>query len=129
MPTSGTPAAVCASISRGPCSLINLTFEGEPLHEICADLEKAEQAYGSIAAAALVSFISDAVSFETANELLGFLGDDIKILPDDSLSVAIGSDYRATLVVVGTRYSRDAEGRIVWASVTRLKLLAISRVP
>lgn len=109
--------------------MINLTFEGEPLHEICADLEKAEQAYGSVTAGALVAFISDALSFETADELLAFLGDDIKILLDDSLSVAIGSDYRATLAVVGTHHSRNGAGRIVWASVRRLKLLAISRVP
>ncbi|MEJ7776982.1 MAG: hypothetical protein WKF52_06320 [Sphingomicrobium sp.] len=109
--------------------MINITFEGEPLHEICADLEKAEQAYGSVSAGALVAFISDALSFETADELLAFLGDDAKILPDDSLSVGIGADYRAALVVVGKRHSRDAAGRIAWASVTRLKLLAISRVP
>jgi hypothetical protein len=46
-----------------------------------------------------VTFISDAVAFENVGELLDFLGDDIRVLPDDSLSVAIGSDYRAALVV------------------------------
>lgn len=109
--------------------MIILTFHSEALHEICSDLEKAEQAYGSVAAAALVAFISDAFSFETAEELIDFLGDDIKIMPDDSLSVAISSDYRADLVVVGTRHSKGADDRIKWASVARLKLLAILRVP
>lgn len=109
--------------------MINITFEGQPLHDICADLEQAEQAYGSVSAGALVMFLSDARSLETVEELLDLFGDDIKIGADDSLSVAIGADYRANLVVVGTRHSLDAAGRIAWASVTRLKLLAISRVP
>ncbi|MBX3565594.1 MAG: hypothetical protein KF730_13575 [Sphingomonas sp.] len=109
--------------------MINITFEGQPLHDICADLGLAEQAYGSVAAAALVTFLSDARSLETVDELLDLFGDDIKIAGDDSLSVAIGADYSADLVVVGTRHSRDAGGRIVWASVTRLKIMAISRVP
>lgn len=109
--------------------MINITFEGEPLHEICVDLHNAEQAYGSIAAASLVTFLSDALAFETADELIDLLGDEIIILPNDSLSVAIGSDYRAALVVVGTRHKVDAGGRIIWSSVTRLKLLEVSRVP
>ena len=109
--------------------MINITFEGQPLHDICADLGLAEEAYGSVAAAALVTFLSDARSLETMDELLDLFGDDIKIAVDDSLSVAIGADYRADLVVVGTRHSRDAMGRIAWASVTRLKIMAISRVP
>jgi hypothetical protein len=109
--------------------LINLTFEGDPLYDTCADLGMAEQAYGSISAGALVAFISEAASFETADELIDFLGSDVNILPDDSLSVAIGSEYRATLIVVGKRYSRDGAGRVVWSSVTRLKVLNISRVP
>lgn len=109
--------------------MINITYEGEALHETCWDLQRAEQAYGSISAGALVTFLSEADSLETADEILDLLGDDAKILPDDSLSVPIGSDYRAALVVVGTHHLLDADGRIAWASVTRLKLLAISRVP
>jgi len=80
------------------------------------------------AAAALVTFLSDARSLETVDELLDLFGNEIKITVDDSLSVAIGADYRADLVVVGSRHLRDAKGRIVWASVTRLKIMAISRV-
>jgi hypothetical protein len=109
--------------------LINLTFEGDPLYETCSDLGKAEQAYGSISAGALVAFISEAASFETVDELIDFLGNDVNILPDDSLSVAIGSEYQATLIVVGKRYTRNGAGRVIWSSVTRLKVLDISRVP
>ncbi len=75
-----------------------------------------------------MTFLSDARSLETVGELLDLFGDDIKIAGDDSLSVAIGADYCADVVVVGTCHSRDAMGRIVWASVTRLKIMAISRV-
>jgi hypothetical protein len=109
--------------------LIIIAFEDEGLHGTCVNLERAEQAYGSVSAAALVTFLSDAESLESVEELMGVMGEEIIILPDDSLSVAIGSDYRAALVVVGTRHALDASGRIVWSSVARLKLLAISRVP
>lgn len=109
--------------------MINISFEGEPLHEICVDLSKAEQAYDSVTAAALVAFISDAHAFETVSELIELLGDDIKILPPDSLSIAIGSEYRAALVVVGKQHTATPDGHVVWSSVTRLKLLQISRVP
>ena len=66
--------------------------------------------------------------FENVCELIAFLDGGAKIGPDDSLSVAIGTDYRATLVVVGKRFARDSHGRVVWASVTRLKLTQISRL-
>lgn len=109
--------------------MIIVTFEDEALHGTCVHLERAEQAYGSVGAAALVTFLSDAESLEDVEELMSVMGDEIIILADDSLSVAIGSDYCAALRVVGTRHTVDASGRIVWSSVMRLKLLAISRVP
>lgn len=109
--------------------MITISFEDQPLHDTCVDLERAEQLFGSVSAAALVNFISDAMAFENVQQLADFLGDDIKILGDDSLSVAIGSDYRAALVVAGKRFDRDAAGRVVWSSVARLKLVQISRLP
>lgn len=109
--------------------MITISFDDQVLHDSCVELKRAEQLFGSVHAGALVTFISEAVAFENACELIAFLGGDAKIDPDDSLSVAIGSDYRATLVVVGKRFARDAHGRIVWASVTRLKLVEISRLP
>jgi len=109
--------------------LITISFEDQPLHDSCVDLQRAEQLFGSVHAGALVTFISDAVAFENAGELIDFLGDDIKISAADSLSVAIGSDYRAILVVAGRRFARNTERRVVWASVTRLKLVEISRLP
>jgi hypothetical protein len=109
--------------------LITISFEDQPLHDSCVDLHRAEQLFGSVHAAALVTFISDAMAFENASELIDFLDGDIQILPDDSLSVTIGSDYRAGLVVAGKRIQRNTEGRVLWTSVTRLKLVEISRLP
>jgi len=109
--------------------LINISFEDAALHDLCVDLDRAEKVFGSISASALVNFISDANAFESVRELIDFIGGDIEITVDDSLSIALGSDYRVYLVAVGTRFIRDAEGRIVWASVSRLKLLHISRSP
>lgn len=108
--------------------MITISFEDEPLHDTCIDLSRAEAAYGSLHAAALVTFISDARAFENVQELIDFPGQEIKILPDDSLSVSIGSDYCAALVVVAKRFDRDAMGRVIWSSVTRLKLVTMSRV-
>lgn len=108
--------------------MIIISFEDQVLHDSCVKLERAEQMFGSVHANALVTFISDALASENACEMIALLGGAVKIGPDDSLSVAIGTDYRATLVVVGKRFARDAHGRIVWASVTRLKLTEISRL-
>lgn len=108
--------------------MITISFQDQALHDSCVDLQRAEQLLGSVHADALVTFISDAMAFENAGELIDFLGDDARITANDSLSVAIGSDYRATLVAVGRRFDRDTGRRIVWASVTRLKLVEISRL-
>lgn len=108
--------------------MVIISFENQVLHDSCVELERAEQLFGSVHAGALVTFLSDAWSFENACELIAFLDGSVKIGPDDSLTVAIGTDYRATLVVAGKRFARDPHGRVVWASVTRLKLTEISRL-
>jgi len=109
--------------------LITVSFVGQELHDGCTKLDKAELAFGSLNAGALITFISEARAFENVQELLDLLGDQIKILADDSLSVSIGSDYVAALVAVGTRFKRDANGRVIWSSVKALKLVTISRLP
>lgn len=76
-----------------------------------------------------MTFLSDAAAFENVGELIAFLDEDVKINSDDSLFVAIGSEYRAALIVVGRRFDTDADGRVIWTSVTRLKLVEIARLP
>jgi hypothetical protein len=107
--------------------LINISFESEELRDVCVDLERAEQLLGSVGAGALVNFISEANAFENVGELMDLLHGDIEVSVHGSLSVAIGSSYRAILVVVGKRFDRGVDEQIVWASVTRLKLTEISR--
>lgn len=109
--------------------MITISFENEELHDICVDLERAEQLLGTVSAGALVNFISEANAFENVGELMDFLQDEIEVSVHGSLSVAIGSDCRAILVVVGKRFDRSADEQILWASVTRLKLTEISRRP
>lgn len=109
--------------------MITISFDTQQLHDDCVNLQRADLLLGSISAEALVTFLSDAAAFENVGELIAFLDQEVKINSDDSLSVAIGSEYRATLVVVGTRFATNADGRIIWKSVTRLKLVEISRLP
>ncbi len=109
--------------------MITISFADQALHDICVDLSRAELVFGSLNAAALVTFISDTSAFDSVQELIDFLGDEIKIFEDDSLSVSIGSYYSALLVVVGKRFSRDAADRVIWSTVKRLKLVTITRVP
>ncbi len=109
--------------------MITISFEDQTLHDTCVDLVRAEQHYGSLSAAALVNFISEAMAFDHVGELIEFLGEGIKVSFEDSLLVSIGSEHLADLVATGTRFNRDAGGRVVWATVTRLKLRRISRWP
>lgn len=109
--------------------MITVSFDTQELHDDCVNLQRAEQLFGSVSAEALVTFLSDAAAFENVKELIDFLGGGITINLDDSLFVAIGSEHRAVLVAVGKRFQRDTHGRVVWASVARLKLTDISRLP
>ena len=109
--------------------MIIISFDSKSLHDSCVTLAAAEDLLGSTHASALISLISDVEAFENAAELIDFLGNQVKVCSDDSLFVVIGSDYRAKLVVAGTRFARDIDGRVIWATVARLKLVDISRQP
>jgi len=108
--------------------LITLSFEDQLVHDACTDLDRAERLYGRVEAEDLVTLISDALALENARELIDLHG-GIIIEGDNSLHVPIGADYRATLVPVGTRFNRSENGRVLWETVTRLKLVEISRLP
>jgi hypothetical protein len=104
-----------------------ISFETRNLHECCCRVEAAEQRLGSVHAQALATVIAEAEAFENAQEWIDFCGLDIFIAEDDSLLVLIGSDYHARFVAAGLRFARNNEGRVVWMSVQRLKLMDISR--
>ncbi|MEP2138417.1 MAG: hypothetical protein ABJP70_01745 [Erythrobacter sp.] len=95
------------------------------MHDTCASLEAAEEHYG-VHAQAIVTFISDALAFDNAEELSIFYGDGAKVAPDDSLSIEISSGYFVTLVPVGKRFARDDDERVNWTTVKRLKIMTIT---
>lgn len=109
--------------------MISISFENDSLHDVCVDLERAELQFGTVSASALINFISEAEAFEDAAELIDFYGDDIEISGDDSLFMALSAQHRATLVVVGKQFKRGEDGRVVWKTATRLKLVDVSRWP
>jgi hypothetical protein len=102
-----------------------VSYDTTALQQACYVLEQAEQLYGAVHAQALIALIADVEAFENGAELMEFWDEDLLIANDDSLSLPVGADYRAALTAVGNRYQRDADGRVIWSSVTRLKLLAI----
>lgn len=85
----------------------------------------AEQQLGVVHAQALASTIADVEAFSDAEELIGFFGDEVLIGGDDSLALPIGSAYRAVFFAAGAKFIRDAAGRVVWSTVTRMKLMDI----
>ena len=109
--------------------MITVSFHDQLLHDICTDLDRAERQYGRVEAQALVTFISDAHALDHAEQLIDLHAGETIVLDDDSLRVDLSADYRAALVVVGTRFRRADDGRIRWDSVMRLKLVEVSRVP
>lgn len=104
-----------------------ISFDSRNLLECCSTLEAAEQRLGSAYAQALLSLIADAESFENAAELIEFFGPAAHVGDGDTISIAIGSDYRIEFVAAGTRFRRKAEGEIAWTSVQRLKLVNLLR--
>lgn len=108
--------------------MITLSFDNQLVHDACTDLDRAERLYGRVEAEDLVALISDALALENAQELISLHG-GIIIEGNDSLHVPIGADYRAELVPVGTRFNRSGDGRVLWETVMRLKLVKVSRLP
>lgn len=104
-----------------------ISFDTRELLECCSNLELAEQRLGSAYAQALVSLIADAEAFANAAEFLEFFGPAGRVGGNDTISLAIGSDYRVHFIAAGTRFGRSSDGRIDWTSVQRLKLVDLSR--
>jgi len=107
--------------------VITVSFEHAEHRAMCAQLDLAEQQLGSVSASELVRVLAEAASVDNVAELLDMLGNDGKILADDSICIAIGADYYIDLIAIGRHVQRDCNQRLIWTSVTRLKLMAISR--
>ncbi len=105
-----------------------VSFQTKQLHDCCYVASVAEAQMGSAHGEALRTLIADAEAFETAEELIELRTPDASVDVDDSLYVRIGAEWHARFVAVGQEFSRDEEGRTVWSSVRRLKLVALEPI-
>lgn len=112
-------------VRPGALLLIVISYETEELLNLCVESHRAENTIGGPSARLLQTFIADAEAFENAMELIRFLGNDAEVALAKTLSISIGSSYRIQLIAVGINFDIDAQGKIDWASVTRLKLVSI----
>lgn len=102
-----------------------VSFQERDLHDCSYVAAFAEEKLGRFLAQALATLIADAEAAETAEELMELRSPSSFIDSDDSLLVPIGAECRARFVAVGQEFGRDEEGRTVWSSVRRLKLMAL----
>jgi hypothetical protein len=102
-----------------------ISFQTKELHDCSYIAAVAEEKLGNVLAQALATLISDAEAAETAQELLELYNPAALLDTMDSLFVDLGAECHARFVAVGHEFSRDEEGRTVWASVRRLKLVAL----
>lgn len=77
----------------------------------------------------MVTELADAEAFENVQQWHEILGGNLTINDDESFEVAIGSSYTATFVSVDQNVVLTDAGRVDWASVEFVKLIAISEVP
>lgn len=100
--------------------MLTISFISAKWKQICTNIEAAQEELGAQAASDLLTFLAEAESMPNAAELIDFRGEEIG--EGDSLSIAIGSDYRATLTVVGKKPTRKPGGEIDWESVQHMMI-------
>ena len=104
-----------------------VSFHTRDLRECCSSLERAERLLGAPDAQLLVGRLADIEALDNVGELIDFFGNDANLAGDDTFSVPIGPNYRATFLAVGAKLSRSVNGSPDWTKVQRLKLVDISR--
>jgi len=105
--------------------VIVVTYGSPHLEKCCSLSEAAEQEFGPVYADAVLALLADIEAVDEGQSLIDLYGATVTIEPDDSLSVAIGANCFAKFVTVGERVRHDRAGRVIWASVQRLKLTAV----
>lgn len=88
-------------------------------------MSEAEAALGTMNAKALVTMIADIEAQENGGELLEFFGETANLSIDDTIKIAVGADCSATFAATASRFQKDVNGRVVWPSVTRMKVTSI----
>jgi hypothetical protein len=98
------------------------------LQQICCTFELAERRFGTMHAQELISLIADVEALDKAEELINFFDGRLRIAEDDQICLQLGTNYQMTFYTVGKKFTKNEQGRVVWSSVTRLKLLDIREV-
>ncbi|WP_392338821.1 hypothetical protein [Loktanella salsilacus] len=98
------------------------------LQVACNTITVAEQSFGVVHAQALISLIADIEAFDHAAELIDFLGNEAEVTLNDTLSLAVGSGYRAIFQPAARKYLRSDAGQVLWPTVKRLKLIELTEI-
>ena len=105
-----------------------VSFETRCLQKICLTIQAAERRLGPIHAQALIALVADIEAFEDAGQVIDFFGFASVCREDDSLLLPIGASYRARFLAAGKRFGCDSNGKVIWSSVKRLKLMEIEAI-
>jgi hypothetical protein len=105
-----------------------VSFETQFLQKTCLTIQIAEGMFGAVHAQALIALIADIEAFEDAGQVIDFFGLAAGCREDDSLFLPIGASYRARFLAAGKRFDCNANGKVVWSSVKRLKLMEIEHI-
>ncbi len=88
----------------------------------------AEAALGDMHAKALATLLTEAEAADNVAELMSILGQDAHIDDDDSVHIRVGLVFMAQLVAIGSKFKRNKNGKVDWATVQRLKLVDIAEL-
>ena len=106
-----------------------VSFGSRRLRELCSYLHEAYRWLGITHGQALIRLISDIEALQNADELLKYFGPAASPITErDMIIIEIGTKYKGEFLALGAKIRRDADERIEWSSVHRVKLIEISRV-
>lgn len=103
-----------------------VSFDTQELRDFCESLELAVATIGSAHAQELRTVLSDAEAAETAAEFIEFYSPFVSVA-DDSISLPIGTKYRASFVALSAGLDDDCGTGIEWSEVRRLKMMDLSK--
>lgn len=102
-----------------------ISFNSQDLRDCCASLERAEAAIGSTHARELMAALSDAEAAETAADFVELYKPNATVT-GDSVTLVIGTQYRAIFEAIGASLVRNRKTALDWRSVRRLKMMDLS---
>ena len=101
-----------------------ISFNTKSLRNYCESLERAEGIIGPEHARDLMTVLSDAEAVDTAVELIDLYTPYV-VLDGESVSLPVGTQYRAYFIAIGNALLRDPATRLDWSLVRRLKMMEL----